>query len=359
MPINPQNLINEIERQAEKLRRRAERQAQELPLAIEQYLAARNDTWLTLEQLSRGQQAGAMPVEELHQPRAINACPESYTVVATDGSAIPPDRHGGMAFCQVQNMGLIMLSYGKQPQAVLDSDTRFYLLENEGEHDNNTTASQMLEARGSVEELLALLELAGKYHATVALRDGPLTLWASSILNSPAGKQLTADYLEKIKEFGKIGVPVIGYTSNSRSDAVITALREMSNRSYQGLLDADLFRQILQPGEYTAAFRNSPRHPKDAALTEEVFFMYLKTDYEMVRLEFSHAFLGSPPLQTALAIILRQADLGQGYPVALMEAHEQAVLRGDDRTLLRILLEEQGLLTVESEKGRSKRLRGI
>jgi hypothetical protein len=300
-----------------------------------------------------------MPVEALHQPRTIGECPQTYTVVAADGSAIPPDRHGGTAFCHVQNMGLVMLSYGSQPQAILDSDTRFYLLENEGEHDNNNTASQMLEARSSVDELLYLLELARQHQATLALRDGPLTLWASSILNSPEGKQLTADYLTKLQAFGEIGVPVVGYTSNSRSDAVVTALREMSHRSYKGLLDADLFRQILKPGEYTAAFRNSPRHPKDVALTEEVFFMYLKTEYEIVRLEFSRAFLGTTLLQTALAIILRQAELGQGYPVALMEAHEQAVLRGDDRTLLRILLEEQGLITQESEKGRSKRLRGV
>jgi NurA domain len=359
MPINPQNLISEIERQAGKLRERSEQHARELPLAIEQYLATQNQQWLSLEELSRGQQAGAMPLEELHLPRKVGECPADYTVVATDGSAIPPDRHGGMAYAQVQNMGLVRLSYGTNPQAMLDSDTRFFLLENEDEQDNNSLNIQMLETQGSVAELVALLELARQYGATLALRDGPLTLWGSSILNTPEGKLLTADYLKKIEAFGEIGIPVVGYTSNSRSDAVITALRQMSRRSYRGLLDADLFREILRPGEYTPAFRNSPRHPKDAPMTEEVYFMYLRTEYEMVRLEFSRAFLGSPKLQTALAVILRQADLGQGYPVALMEAHEQAVLRGDDRTLLRILLEEQGLLTVESEKGRSKRLRGV
>jgi hypothetical protein len=42
-----------------------------------------------------------------------------------------------------------------------------------------------------------------------------------------------------------------------------------------------------------------------------------------------------------------------------MEAHEQAVLRGGDRALIRNMLEQEGLLEEESEKGRSKRLRGL
>ena len=58
------------------------------------------------------------------------------------------------------------------------------------------------------------------------------------------------------------------------------------------------------------------------------------------------------------ALIVQQCDKGQGYPVAISEAHEQAVITGLDRQLFRQMvletLEERGLPTYTSEKERSK-----
>jgi hypothetical protein len=216
-----------------------------------------------------------------------------------------------------------------------------------------------MEVQGSVDELVVALRLATEYRATFALRDGPLTLWASTILNSREGKALTTKYLDLLDQFTHLGIPVVGYTSNTHSDVVITALRQMSKRAYRGIVDAALFWEILAPGECSPAFRHSPRHPKDTALTEQICFMYLKTEDEIVRLEFDHSFLDTTALATALNLIGRQINLGQGYPVALMEAHESAVLRGGDREILRLLLQDYGLLNQESQKGVSKRLRGV
>ena len=59
------------------------------------------------------------------------------------------------------------------------------------------------------------------------------------------------------------------------------------------------------------------------------------------------------------AMLLKQCQLGLGYPVAISEAHEQAVITGHDREEFRrmtlMLLEQRGLPTPESAKSFSKR----
>ncbi len=366
MPINRDSLVAQLEAEAKNMLQASRQEIDDLKRAVEQYQKLRQDNWLTLEELSRGKQAGALPVESLSHKRKIEIAAKDYVVVATDGSAIPADRHGGMALYSVINIGRVVLGYGQRNQCQIDSDTRFYSLEDDrdesgeqSDFEQRTLTAQMLEVQGSVDELRVALKLAIDNKATLTLRDGPLTLWGSSILNSREGKALTTTYLALLDQFSEINIPVVGYTSNTRSDVVITALRDMSKRSYRGLMDAQLFGEVLEPGECSPAFRNSPRHPKDTAQTEQIYFMYLKTEDEIVRLEFGHKFLDAPELEVALAIIGRQIKLGQGYPVALMEAHESAVLRGSDRELLRLLLEDYGLITRESQKGLSKRLRGI
>jgi hypothetical protein len=46
-------------------------------------------------------------------------------------------------------------------------------------------------------------------------------------------------------------------------------------------------------------------------------------------------------LDTALSLVLAQVQKGYGYPVALAEAHNQAVVRGGDRARFFALLEQQ------------------
>ena len=57
---------------------------------------------------------------------------------------------------------------------------------------------------------------------------------------------------------------------------------------------------------------------------------------------------------------MEQCKKGNGYPVAISEAHEQAVINGSDRYLFREMvnqaLERQGINTYTSQKDRSKRM---
>ena len=63
------------------------------------------------------------------------------------------------------------------------------------------------------------------------------------------------------------------------------------------------------------------------------------------------------------ATLLDQCRKGRGYPVALQEAHERAVVTASDRryfwALVQASLEEQGVGASSSEKARSKRVRAL
>ncbi|GAH84205.1 unnamed protein product, partial [marine sediment metagenome] len=68
-------------------------------------------------------------------------------------------------------------------------------------------------------------------------------------------------------------------------------------------------------------------------------------------------------LNLAHALILDQCRRGQGYPVALSEAHEQAVVTGADREtfwqLVESLLVDEHLPSPSSAKSQSKRTRWV
>ena len=62
-------------------------------------------------------------------------------------------------------------------------------------------------------------------------------------------------------------------------------------------------------------------------------------------------------------MVIEQADRGHGYPVVLMEAHEQAVINSADRrafadTIIEYLSEGDSR-SYESAKALSKKIRGI
>ena len=68
-------------------------------------------------------------------------------------------------------------------------------------------------------------------------------------------------------------------------------------------------------------------------------------------------------LELTHALILDQCRRGMGYPIAIAEAHEQAVVTGPDREEFKQLLEDalarKRLPVYTSEKARSKRMRWL
>ncbi|PKB82582.1 MAG: nuclease, partial [SAR202 cluster bacterium Io17-Chloro-G9] len=100
--------------------------------------------------------------------------------------------------------------------------------------------------------------------------------------------------------------------------------------------------------------------PRENYGQHQVYFYYLNVGQEIARVEVPQwVALDEGLLTLGHTLILDQCQRGQGYPVAISEAHEQAVVDGRDRQLFKDLLaqtlESQGLSSYTSEKERSKR----
>ena len=96
----------------------------------------------------------------------------------------------------------------------------------------------------------------------------------------------------------------------------------------------------------------------------KVCFFYIKLDEEIARVEIPlWAADNLELLDLVHSVIIDQCNKGFGYPVSLSEAHEQAVVTGQDRQafwdLVDRVMTEEGMEIRGSLKQRSKKIRWI
>jgi NurA-like 5'-3' nuclease len=130
-----------------------------------------------------------------------------------------------------------------------------------------------------------------------------------------------------------------------------------------GVNDRMLFDEWLNTGERSALFINPSSILKRYG-QHQVYFFYLRVEDEIARVEIPEWIAMRPDLlELTHALVLDQCQRGQGYPVALSESHEQAVVTGVDRELFWGMVEEalveEKLPDQVSSKSRSKRTRWV
>ena len=131
-----------------------------------------------------------------------------------------------------------------------------------------------------------------------------------------------------------------------------------------GFDDQELFELLLEPRHRSPLYRSShlaARFALGLTVGEQWnHFYHLHGGSEIARVEVPCGLADDPELLAlSHAMLVKQCELGFGYPVAISEAHEQAVISGHDREEFRrmtlMLLEQRGLPTPESGKSSSKR----
>ncbi len=327
--------------------------------------------------------------------------PAEFTVMATDGSHIDVDRHRSTR-CYLINIGSVMFSYGANPSAVLDSFPNLYSDDEElilspprGSGREQPIEGALLGIKRSVEECRHLASMATELPAGVsalALIDGSLILWGLASKDYPEFvTQALLDkgflhYLEEIRGLNKDRrLALASYISFPRSTDVVNALRvaicphevpdcdrycnnissgERECDSVAGIRDRELFFNLLSDGERSALFISQSSIVQKHYGAHRVYFFYLRVDDEIARVEIPEwVALDENRLGLVHSLVLDQCRRGQGYPVALSEAHEQAVLTSADREnfqqLVEILLAEKDLSVTASAKSRSKRTRWV
>jgi NurA-like 5'-3' nuclease len=131
-----------------------------------------------------------------------------------------------------------------------------------------------------------------------------------------------------------------------------------------GVQDRELFIALLASGERSALFMTQSSIVQKRYGGHKVYFFYLRVGDEIARVEIPQWVAKDEGLLNLThALVLDQCQRGLGYPVALSEAHEQAVVTTSDREefwqLVESLLVEEKLPTPTSAKSQSKRTRWV
>lgn len=332
----------------------------------------------------------AQPIESLKLQPQIPVAPARHTVLATDGSQIAPSHHE-IAYCYLLNVGRIVLHYGQNCHPLLDSVPEvFYRSEDLYiSRQWGIRTEDWMGYRRTVSEAIALAELGeaiaidashpnppahengspavvnaatkAPLYPTLAMVDGSLIHWFLEPLPKDAQDRILPPILEAWDRLKAINMPLVGYISAARSGESLNFLRlhtcphpepdcqthcpgqtdQAPCHVFAPLRDAALWAVVLQPGQRSPLWRSFARILENYG-HHTIYFCYLHVGSEIARLEMPAWVAENPALfETALSLTLAQVQKGYGYPVALAEAHNQAVVRGGDRARFFALLERQ------------------
>jgi hypothetical protein len=326
------------------------------PTIVEQLLTWRSRLGFTV----------AEPIEPLTTCIDIAPAPDQHTTIATDGSQIAPSHHE-IAYCYLVNVGRVVLYYGQNRHPSLDSlpEVFYRVADLSTPRQWGIRIEEWLGYQRTISEAVVLADLAATLAPapvpTLAMLDGSLIYWFLEPLPTEARDRILSPIVQAWEQLHQLQIPLVGYLSASRSGEALNFLRlaacpyaepdclshcpGQTDRApcqvLDPLRDVALWGTLLQPGQRGCLWRSSSP-VLDWYGQHQVYFCYVNVGAEIARIEFPAWVAENANLcQTALSLTLAQVQKGYGYPVALAEAHNQAVVRGGDRARFFALLEQQ------------------
>ncbi|NJK34384.1 MAG: DNA double-strand break repair nuclease NurA [Oscillatoriales cyanobacterium SM2_2_1] len=313
--------------------------------------------------------ACATPSDRLSEQKTLTPVTDPHWILSTDGSQIAPSHHE-IAYCYLINVGRVSIHYGTHRYPLLDSQPRIYYQPEDlyAARSWGIALEEWLSHQRTLAEAIALADLAAEQEpgATpemprLALCDGSLIHWQLADLPQAARTHLLTPMLDAWERLRSRGIPLVGYISAPRAGESLNFLRllqcphpepdckqfcahETSETApchgLFALRDASFWQQRLP------LYGVSPLWRSHAAILSEygdhrIYFCYVHGGSELVRLEMPEWVAGDPQMYLgALNLVITQILKGQGYPVALAEAHNRAVVTKGDRQRFFALLEQ-------------------
>ncbi|BAZ01702.1 hypothetical protein NIES37_57070 [Tolypothrix tenuis PCC 7101] len=309
--------------------------------------------------------ANATPIEPLETCIDIPVPPKIHTVIATDGSQIAPNHHE-IAYCYLLNIGRVVLHYGQNRHPILDSLPEvFYRPEDlYMSRQWGIRTEEWMGYRRTASEATVLAELACAVKGeapSLAMVDGSLIYWFLEQLPIDARDRILPPIIEAWQRLRDAQIPLMGYLSASRNVEGMNFLRllacphpvpdcisycpnqleKIPCKIFEPLRDTSLWATQLKPGQRGPLWRSNARI-LDLYEDQKIYFCYIHVGTEIARIEVPAWVAENTAIfDQALGLMLAQVQKGYGYPVAIAEAHNQAVVRGGDKARFFALLEKQ------------------
>jgi hypothetical protein len=273
----------------------------------------------------------------------VNPQVQPYTIMAIDGSQIYPDRHQGTS-CFLINIGSAIFSYGLEKSSVtLDSFPYFFI--DDPRMDIAHTVHDGVDGMRQEYELAHGVELGTTKtytpNSSLILFDGTLIFWHVDTKDAAYKNYFLPRYCAYLATLAHNHMPMASYISLPRSKEVMNLVRfaardrlknDQQEASITNLTDAALMMMMLSPHTRTTIFMSKSSICNEYPEHVRPYFFYLHVGTEIARVELPAWIARDEVLVSMIAsTILDQCTKGQGYPVSLAEAHEQAVIKGVDR----------------------------
>jgi hypothetical protein len=297
-----------------------------------------------------------------------------YDIIAVDGSQIYPDRHSGVS-CYLVNIGEAIFQYELEKPVTFISQPYVFSGNDQEAVDISVEyingQRQELELQGGYVRARALVN-GSRPHLLVF--DGSLIFWHLEAKDPVLKEIFLSRYLHIFLRMYEAKIVFASYISapksrelvnivktyaadfDERNQAAITALAHMH--------DAMLLKGILAPAQRTTIFKNHATISELYPAAVHPHFFYIHTGFEVGRVEIPAWIAEDTHLVDWVAsAIYDQCAKGYGYPVALAEAHNQAVVKGPDRDFFyhlihKLSIDRKRIIDV-SQKVMKKRGMGI
>lgn len=305
------------------------------------------------------------------EPVAVMA--GDYQVLSVDGSQIYPDRHQGTG-CFLINIGTVAITYGNQSKAYFASKP-FVFTSDDMRHEGAGFALEFIDCLRQEYEYAAALDLVRAQteisSPRILLFDGSLIFW-SLVAKEPLKNVFFSRYIDALTALRATNVPCAWYISLPKNKEISHLIRaalcnfdaQQSDSCIEHVIDTSVAHFFIPPLHRSTIFKTTVPLCDEYPAQLYPHFFYMHNGDEMVRVEIPAWIVDDAAALTYVVQgVLDQARKGRGYPVALAEAHEQAVVKGADRDFFYQLIAkfgvEQKQRIAHSQKSIKKRGIGI
>ncbi len=388
MTLELSKVTTQVTHLGEQAAQRAQRVQKTVPDIIRRLIEFAADAELreVVESAVRAGWSGAVPANEaldvVHPPDQL---PERVTIVAADGSQIYPDRHG-LALYYAINLGSIVLRLGSGEAPQVESEPTL-CFEDELLYDDqdNVVASQLINARRTVQEIVTLTRVACAEAGevpVVALSDGNIALRVKQeSIPAREGAALQAEYMAQLNRLRAAGVTLGSFISRPSTTSVVRLMHLATEcprdriaeyvknrpRPFEGITDTPVFASHLRPGERSAIFKQTTQWSKPyEEAGHAIYFFYVNVSTPernaLVRIELPEWVAANPDRVALLhAVVIDQCRVtNEPYPYVLTRADELAVITTREKTALDDLIAAEmlahELTALPSEKAATKTL---